>query len=131
MDARVCEQDLQMQVDFNLFGMGFMRLGEAWFRGPVPQTGTPRRPGWKQVDSLLHHEVSPSGGLYLIMPPPQNPCPPHGLYFDFRLPTPSQIPRIMGGAHTSLPTMSIATFGHQVPGEPAWIGDSSKEAWCV
>jgi hypothetical protein len=50
-----------VQIDFNLFGMGYLRLGEVWFRGPVPQTADPKRPGWNQVDSLVHHEVSPSG----------------------------------------------------------------------
>lgn len=52
-----------LQIDFNLFGMGFLRLDEALFRSPIPDANFPRRAGWKEAESIVHHETSPSGGI--------------------------------------------------------------------
>ena len=55
------------QIDFNLFGMGFMKLGQVHFSSPVPAVRGNRRAGWHPVETLVHHEVSPSGKLCTIL----------------------------------------------------------------
>ena len=40
-----------MQIDFNLYGIGLLRLGNVLFRHPVP-TGQHIRPGWAETPVL-------------------------------------------------------------------------------
>ena len=65
MHSRVSAQTVSLsnllQIDFNLFGMGFLRLDEALFRSPIPDSNWPRRPGWREAESIVHHETSSSG----------------------------------------------------------------------
>ena len=50
-----------LQIDFNLFGMGFLRLEDVIFRGAVPVSRSGKKPGWQEAESLTHKELSSSG----------------------------------------------------------------------
>ena len=44
------------QIDFNLYGMGAVRMSKVKFRPPVPDAHAPHRPGWRQAPVLLSIE---------------------------------------------------------------------------
>ena len=44
------------QIDFNLYGMGHVRLSKAKFRPPVPDAQSVHRPGWRQAPVMLSVE---------------------------------------------------------------------------
>ena len=46
---------LAVQIDFNLFGMGQLRLGNALFRHPLPE-GPHLRQGWAESPNLYISE---------------------------------------------------------------------------
>lgn len=41
------------------------------FRSPIPDANCPRRPGWREAESIIHHETGSSGmqDAYLKGPP--------------------------------------------------------------
>lgn len=41
--------------------MGYVRLQELFFRDPVPISALKKRPGWKEAESIVHHETDLSG----------------------------------------------------------------------
>ena len=49
------------QVEYNLYGMGFIRLAKAQFRGPLPEAGAPRRAGWAALPEVQSPETESSG----------------------------------------------------------------------
>lgn len=65
LSAEISDQakSMHVQIDFNLFGMGFIRLEDVTFRRPVPTAATPKRTGWHEIATEVHHELSPSGKL--------------------------------------------------------------------
>lgn len=50
-----------MQIDFNLFGMGHLRMEDVYFRHPIPEAQAAKRRGWREAESLVCHEIGPSG----------------------------------------------------------------------
>ena len=49
-----------MQIDFNLFGMGYVRLEDVFFRDALPN-GFTKRQGWNEAEPVVHHETDTSG----------------------------------------------------------------------
>lgn len=71
---------LPAQIDFNLYGMGQLRLGNALFRHPIPE-GPHLRHGWADSPNLY---VPEGNGFYAIavwrslcVPQQQQAAPPH------------------------------------------------------
>lgn len=56
---------LHCQVEYNLYGMGFVRLRKACFRGPLPVRGMTTRAGWDSVPEVISYEEASTGGLFL------------------------------------------------------------------
>jgi hypothetical protein len=54
-------------VEYNLYGMGFVRLRKARFRGPLPVRGMTTRAGWDAVPEVISYEEASTGGLVLIL----------------------------------------------------------------
>ena len=50
---------LQIKIDFNLHGMGWLKLQTGKFRLPIPTTNGPVRPGWAQRVVLQVEQASP------------------------------------------------------------------------
>ena len=46
-------EPLDVQIDFNLYGMGAVRLSKVKFRPPIPDAHAPHRPGWLQAPIML------------------------------------------------------------------------------
>ena len=42
-----------VQIDFNLYGMGFIRVREVLFRDPVPQHKRLRHQGWQEPPTIM------------------------------------------------------------------------------
>lgn len=53
---------LPIQVEHNLYGMGFIRLRKARFRGQLPARGRETRAGWNNVPEVLTYEEASTGG---------------------------------------------------------------------
>ncbi len=51
---------LQFKIDFNLYGMGWMRLGKVLFRHPLPEAHHRERLGWAAREIIQTVEV---GGI--------------------------------------------------------------------
>lgn len=51
-----------VQVEYNLYGMGFVRFRKARFRGPLPGRGRRQRAGWDAVPEVLSYEEASTGG---------------------------------------------------------------------
>ena len=50
---------LQLKIDLNLQGMGYLNLGKALFRGELPAARAAHRPGWAERPVLVESELDP------------------------------------------------------------------------
>ena len=55
------------QVEYNLYGMGFVRRRKARFRGPLPTRGMTTRAGWDAVPEVISYEEASTGALPLFL----------------------------------------------------------------
>lgn len=56
-----CCSTVTTQVEYNLYGMGFIRLRKARFRGQLPARGRAQRAGWSAVAEVLTYEEASTG----------------------------------------------------------------------
>ena len=55
-----------MQVEYNLYGMGFVRLRSARFRGELPERAGAPRVGWVQAEEVTAPEAEASGARWKL-----------------------------------------------------------------
>jgi hypothetical protein len=60
-------EDFHWQVEYNLYGMGFVRFRKARFRGPLPMRGMTTRAGWDAVPEVISYEEASTGGLLFVL----------------------------------------------------------------
>lgn len=54
-------------MEYNLYGMGFVRLRKARFRRPLPVRGMTTRAGWDAVPEVISYEEASTGGLVSLL----------------------------------------------------------------
>ncbi len=71
---QVCCSTATTQVEYNLYGMGFIRLRKARFRGQLPARGRAQRAGWSAVAEVLTYEEASTGEVPDDSPFWADPC---------------------------------------------------------
>lgn len=56
---------LQIKIDLNLAGMGWLRLSRVHCRVPLPDRHSGRRSGWRDMPTLVQYEQEVPGELSL------------------------------------------------------------------
>jgi hypothetical protein len=54
---------LQMKIDLNLAGMGWLRLSHIHCRAPLPNRRAKRRCGWRDTPTLVQYEPQSTGAV--------------------------------------------------------------------
>lgn len=52
-------------MEYNLYGMGFVRFRKARFRGPLPARGRTQRAGWDTVPEVISYEEASTGTVQI------------------------------------------------------------------